>query len=221
MNERMYLEILNEANSFGAKVIAVSKTKPVEAIQAFYDKGQRLFGENKVQELCDKAAILPKDIEWHLIGHLQSNKVKYIAPFVSLIHAVDSEKLLEEINKQAIKNKRVIPCLLQIHIAKEETKFGLSADEVREMLTKNALNTFSNIEIHGLMGMATNTDNIKLIEQEFETLHQLFLSIKKEFFPTSSYFKELSMGMSSDYPLALKHGATMIRVGSVLFGNRI
>jgi hypothetical protein len=220
MNERMYLEILNEANSFGAKVIAVSKTKPVEAIQLFYNNGQRLFGENKVQELCDKAAVLPKDIEWHLIGHLQSNKVKYVAPFVSLIHAVDSEKLLEEINKQAIKCNRVIPCLLQIHIAKEETKFGFSAEEVIEMLLKKSFKTLSHIEIHGLMGMATNTDNEQQIEQEFETLHQLFQSIKKEFFPNSDYFKELSMGMSSDYPLALKHGATMIRVGSVLFGNR-
>lgn len=220
MNERMYLEILNEANSFGAKVIAVSKTKPVEAIQVFYNRGQRLFGENKVQELCDKAAVLPKDIEWHLIGHLQSNKVKYIAPFVSLIHAVDSEKLLEEINKQAIKCNRVIPCLLQIHIAKEETKFGFSADEVKYMLSKNRFKSFANIEIHGLMGMATNTDNAEQVEQEFETLHQLFLKVKSEFFSDSAYFKELSMGMSSDYKLALKHGATMIRVGSVLFGNR-
>lgn len=220
MNERMYLEILNEANSFGAKVIAVSKTKPVEAIKAFYDKGQRLFGENKVQELCDKAAILPKDIEWHLIGHLQSNKVKYIAPFVSLIHAVDSEKLLEEINKQAIKNKRVIPCLLQIHIAKEETKFGFSEEEVLDMLSTISFQSFSNIEIHGLMGMATNTDNEDQVEQEFETLHKLFLSIKNNFFSNSPYFKELSMGMSSDYKLALKHGATMIRVGSILFGER-
>jgi pyridoxal phosphate enzyme (YggS family) len=155
-----------------------------------------------------------------LIGHLQSNKVKYVAPFVSLIHAVDSEKLLEEINKQAIKCNRVIPCLLQIHIAKEETKFGFSAEEVSEMLRKDSLRILSNIEIHGLMGMATNTDNTQLIEQEFETLHQLFLKIKTRVFPYSNLFKELSMGMSSDYPLALKHGATMIRVGSILFGER-
>jgi len=220
MNERMYLEILNEANSFGAKVIAVSKTKPVEAIQLFYNKGQRLFGENKVQELCDKAAVLPKDIEWHLIGHLQSNKVKYVAPFVSLIHAVDSEKLLEEINKQAIKCNRVIPCLLQIHIAKEETKFGFSEEEVLDMLSTISFQSFSHIEIHGLMGMATNTDNAQQIEQEFEYLHLLFQKIKAKHFPYNPYFKELSMGMSSDYRLALKHGATMIRVGSILFGER-
>jgi len=179
MNERMYLEILNEANSFGAKVIAVSKTKPVEAIQLFYNKGQRLFGENKVQELCDKAAVLPKDIEWHLIGHLQSNKVKYVAPFVSLIHAVDSEKLLEEINKQAIKCNRVIPCLLQIHIAKEETKFGFSEEEVLDMLSTVSFQSFSHIEIHGLMGMATNTDCEQQIEEEFENLHLLFQKIKR------------------------------------------
>ena len=220
MNERMYLEILNEANSFGAKVIAVSKTKPIEAIQAFYEKGQRLFGENKVQELCNKAALLPKDIEWHLIGHLQSNKVKYVAPFVSLIHAVDSEKLLEEINKQAIKCNRIIPCLLQIHIAKEETKFGFSEEEVLDILSTISFHSFSNIEIHGLMGMATNTDSEQQIEEEFENLHLLFQKIKGKHFPNKPYFKELSMGMSSDYPLALKHGATMIRVGSVLFGNR-
>lgn len=220
MNERMYLEILNEANSFGAKVIAVSKTKPVEAIQVFYDKGQRLFGENKVQELCDKASVLPKDIEWHLIGHLQSNKVKYVAPFVSLIHAVDSEKLLEEINKQAIKCNRVIPCLLQIHIAKEETKFGFSAEELGEMLRKDSLRILKNIEIHGLMGMATNTDDTQLVAQEFENLRQLFLKTKTTYFANSNCFKELSMGMSADYPLALKHGATMIRVGSILFGER-
>lgn len=220
MNERMYLEILNEANSFGAKVIAVSKTKPVEAIQLFYNKGQRLFGENKVQELCDKAAVLPKDIEWHLIGHLQSNKVKYVAPFVSLIHAVDSEKLLEEINKQAIKCNRVIPCLLQIHIAKEETKFGFSEEEVLDMLSTVSFQSFSHIEIHGLMGMATNTDCEQQIEEEFENLHLLFQKIKGKYFPNKPYFKELSMGMSSDYRLALKHGATMIRVGSILFGER-
>lgn len=220
MNERMYLEILNEANSFGAKVIAVSKTKPVEAIQVFYDKGQRLFGENKVQELCDKAAVLPKDIQWHLIGHLQSNKVKYVAPFVSLIHAVDSEKLLEEINKQAIKCNRAIPCLLQIHIAKEETKFGFSEEEVLDMLSTISFQSFSKIEIHGLMGMATNTDCEQQIEEEFENLHLLFQKIKGKYFPNKPYFKELSMGMSSDYTLALKHGATMIRVGSILFGER-
>lgn len=220
MNERMYLEILNEANSFGAKVIAVSKTKPVEAIQQFYDKGQRLFGENKVQELCDKALVLPKDIEWHMIGHLQSNKVKLIAPFVSLIHAVDSEKLLVEINKQALKCNRVIPCLLQVHIAKEDTKFGFSEKELIALLNNNDFSLMKNVAIHGLMGMATNTANTSQIEQEFENLHQLFLNLKTNYFANEFQFKELSMGMSSDYTLALKHGSTMIRVGSILFGMR-
>jgi pyridoxal phosphate enzyme (YggS family) len=202
------------------KLLPCRKLSLLKLFKLFYDKGQRLFGENKVQELCDKAAVLPKDIEWHLIGHLQSNKVKYIAPFVSLIHAVDSEKLLEEINKQAIKCKRVIPCLLQIHIAKEETKFGFSEEEVLDMLSTVSFQSFSHIEIHGLMGMATNTDNAQQIEQEFETCICFFKKSRLSISLIILTFKELSMGMSSDYRLALKHGATMIRVGSILFGER-
>ncbi len=206
------------------KLIAVSKTKPIEMLQEAYAAGQRAFGENKVQEVVNKQPQMPLDTEWHLIGHLQTNKVKYIAPFVHLIHAVDSIKLLETINKEAVKNNRTINVLLQVYIAKEETKFGLSNEEVIELLNYASTQQLQNVNICGLMGMATNTDNTTQIENEFEGLHQFFNTLKQEMhqYPIlkAESFKELSMGMSSDYELAIKHGSTMIRVGSSIFGGR-
>jgi pyridoxal phosphate enzyme (YggS family) len=204
----------------GVKLVAVSKTKPIEAIWEAYNAGQRIFGENKVQEMTLKYESLPKDIEWHYIGHLQTNKIKYIAPYVSLIHAVDSLKLLEAIDKEAAKNHRVIDCLLQFHIAKEETKFGLSEQEAEELLLSERFSQLHNVQIAGVMGMATFTDNTEQIRNEFETLHQLFLRLKNEFFSDDPNFTELSMGMSDDFSIALKQGSTMIRIGSTIFGAR-
>lgn len=202
-----------------AKLIAVTKTKPVGLLQEAYDAGCRRFGENKVQEMVDKQPQLPDDIEWHMIGHLQSNKVKYMAPFVTLIHSVDSLKLLQEINKQAAKQKRIINCLLQIYIADEETKFGLSPVEAERLLNAPELNDLVNIRLIGLMGLATNTDDEAQIRQEFQGLKQLFDKLAQIQHPQIR-FSELSMGMSSDYPIALQEGSTMVRVGSAIFGSR-
>ena len=201
-------------------LVAVSKTKPVEALMDVYSAGQRVFGENKVQEMCDKFDVMPKDIQWHLIGHLQTNKVKYIAPFVALIHSVDSFKLLEEINKQALKNNRVIDCLLQFHIAQEETKFGLSENEAREIIASKEFETLENIQVVGVMGMASFTDQIEIVRNEFQSLKKIFTNLKNEFFQQEDSFKEISMGMSGDYQLAIEEGSTMVRVGSSIFGTR-
>ena len=195
-------------------LVAVSKTKPNEAIMEAYEAGQRIFGENKVQDLALKAELLPKDIQWHMIGHLQTNKVKFIAPFISLIHGVDSVKLLKEINKRAAQNDRVINCLLQIHIAQEETKFGFDESEAAELLMHRS--EFSNIQIVGLMGMATNTSEDLQIRMEFSNLKELSLKLSNAQFKLPI----ISMGMSGDYLLAIKEGSTMVRVGSALFGSR-
>lgn len=197
-------------------LIAVSKTKPISAVEAAYKAGQIEFGENKVQELADKYEKLPKDIKWHMIGHLQTNKVKYIAPFVHLIHGVDSFKLLQEINKRALQNNRTINCLLQIHIAEEETKFGLSSDEVKELLNSDDFKQLNNIMIVGLMGMATNTEDNDQVRKEFASLKCLFDELKK----SQPQFEVLSMGMSGDYPIAIEEGSTMVRIGSAIFGER-
>lgn len=201
-------------------LVAVSKTKPVEDVQQAYNAGQRIFGENKVQEMTSKYEVLPKDIQWHLIGHLQTNKVKYIAPYVSLIHSIDSEKLLREVNKEAKKNKRIISCLLQFHIAEEETKFGFSFDEAKELIESEAFLNFQNIQIVGIMGMASFTENEQQIRNEFQTLHDYFQVLKSHYFKFNPDFKEISMGMSGDYKIAIEHGSTMIRVGSTIFGHR-
>lgn len=213
-------ELKNEVERLHVKLIAVSKTKSEEEIMEAYNAGQRVFGENQVQELADKYEHLPKDIEWHLIGHLQTNKVKYIAPFIHLIHSVDSLKLLKEIDKQASKNNRVIDCLLQIYIADEETKFGLGFDEAIELLRSEEFAELKHIRITGVMGIATNTDNEKQIKDEFYELRTFFTGLKQSFFRNQDYFKEVSMGMSSDYKEAIKQGSTMIRVGSTIFGKR-
>jgi pyridoxal phosphate enzyme (YggS family) len=201
-------------------LIAVSKTKPISAIQEAYDAGQRHFGENKVQEMAEKQEQLPKDIFWHLIGHLQTNKVKYIAPFVSLIHSVDSLKLLQEINKQAIKNARVIDCLLQFHIAKEETKFGLSIEEAIELLESTEYNELKNIRLVGIMGMASFSDDLKVVHSEFQQLRSIYDHLKNNYFAQHNSFKEISMGMSGDYEIAIQEGSTMVRVGGLIFGSR-
>jgi pyridoxal phosphate enzyme (YggS family) len=201
-------------------LIAVSKTKPVSDLQEAYDAGQRAFGENKVQELVDKYEVLPKDIEWHLIGHLQTNKVKYIAPFVHLIHAVDSLKLLMEINKHAEKNERIIDVLLQFHIAQEETKFGLSLEEAQELIESEAFQSCQHIRVVGVMGMASFVDDEQQIHREFQTLKGIFDALRSSNFKDLSYFKEISMGMSGDFQIAIEEGSTMIRVGSSIFGGR-
>lgn len=211
----------NEVESDGVKLIAVSKTQPIESILEAYNAGQRIFGENHVQEMVDKQTQLPADIEWHLIGHLQTNKVKYIASFVQLIHGVDSLKLLQEINKQAAKNKRVIDCLLQVYIADEDTKFGLGFDEVVELLRDEEYAALKNIRIVGLMAIATNTKNEKQIAIEFNELKVFFDGIKLSFFRKDAAFKEISTGMSADYKIAIEEGSTMVRIGSSIFGKRV
>ncbi len=202
------------------QLVAVSKTKPVEAIMEAYDAGQRVFGENKVQDLSAKAEQLPDNIDWHFIGHMQTNKVKYIAPFVKMIHAVDSIKLLKEINKQALKHNRIIDCLLQFHIAEEDTKFGLSLSEAIELLNNTALVDMKNIRIVGVMGMATYTDDTQQIRGEFKRLFEYMNELKTNYFGDNPYFKEISMGMSGDYKIAIEEGSTMIRIGTKIFGAR-
>jgi pyridoxal phosphate enzyme (YggS family) len=201
-------------------LIAVSKTKPVSDLEEAYKAGQRHFGENKVQEMFEKHELLPKDIKWHLIGHLQTNKVKYIAPFVHLVHSVDSLKLLKEIDKQAKKNNRIIDCLLQFHIAQEETKFGLSLLEAEALISSEEFKELKNINIVGVMGMASFSDNESLIKKEFQALHAIFKSLQDKCFSKNQNFKEISMGMSGDYALAIEEGSTMVRVGSSIFGGR-
>ena len=197
-------------------LVAVTKTKPLEDVMHAYNTGHRVFGENKVQEMVGKWEVLPKDIEWHMIGHLQRNKVKYIAGFVSLIHGVDSLRLLKEINKQALKNGRVIDCLLQIHIAEEDSKFGLDENELQEIITSSAFKDLKNVRINGLMGMATFTGDTAQIRKEFKRLKTIFDDLRN----TMSTLSVLSMGMSNDYKIALEEGSTMIRIGSSIFGNR-
>lgn len=204
----------------GVRLVAVSKFHPAEAILEAYEAGQRIFGESKVQEMTAKYESLPKDIEWHFIGHLQTNKIKYIAPYVSLIHGVDSYKLLSEIDRQAAKTNRTINCLLQLHIATEETKFGFSIEECRAMLQAETWKQLTHIRICGLMGMASNTDNLKQVQNEFATLHRFFEEAKQTWFTNEASFCELSMGMSHDYHEAIAEGSTLIRVGSRIFGER-
>jgi len=200
-------------------LVAVSKTKPVSDLMEAYNAGQRVFGENKIQEMTEKWEQMPKDIQWHMIGHIQTNKVKFMAPYVSLIHGVDSLKLLEEINKQALKNNRIIECLLQIHIAEEETKFGLNEDELQNLLASESFINLKNIKIVGLMGMATFTENQNQIKKEFEHLKSI-LDTKKSLSIVNCQLSILSMGMSGDYQLAIECGSTMVRIGSSIFGGR-
>tara|TARA_Y100001934_G_scaffold266940_1_gene347008 strand:+ start:297 stop:959 length:663 start_codon:yes stop_codon:yes gene_type:complete len=201
------------------QLVAVSKTKPKAAIQEAYEAGQRIFGENRIQEMCDKAEALPKDIEWHMIGHVQDNKIKYMAPFVSLVHGMDKEKRIKTLNKEASKVDRCIDCLVQIHIAEEDSKFGFDYDEAQALFSKDLESLYPNIRICGLMGMATFTDNQDQVRKEFRGLSQFFHQLKQELFE-KDYFKVLSMGMSGDYKIAMEEGSTMVRIGSSIFGAR-
>ena len=224
VNSELYKKIAAKLKEKKVTLVAVSKTKSVEDILELYELGQRDFGENYVQELVEKYNQLPKDIRWHFIGHLQSNKVKQIAPFISLIHSVDSQKLLKEINKEAKKNDRIIDCLMQVYIAKEETKFGLNEDELEELITgisdSNSTNYFKNISIKGLMGMASCTDNKEIVRKEFYYLKSLIDKFSK--LQTMNYkLQTISMGMSADYEMAIEEGSNMVRIGSLLFGKRI
>ncbi len=220
MNIKENLKKIKREIPANVKLVAVSKTKPVELIKEAYDAGHKIFGENKAQELSAKYPQLPKDIEWHFIGHLQTNKVKYIAPFVAMIHSVDSFKLLREINKQASKHNRSIDCLLEFHIAEESTKFGLNIEEAEEILLHPDIKTLSNIRICGVMGMATYTDDTQQIHREFAHLREIFDHLKKKFFSGEPSFKEISMGMSGDYKIAIEEGSTIVRIGSKIFGAR-
>ncbi|MGV8095306.1 MAG: YggS family pyridoxal phosphate-dependent enzyme [Mangrovibacterium sp.] len=201
-------------------LVAVSKTKTIQEIKEAYEAGQRVFGENKVQELSEKYEYLPRDIEWHFIGHLQTNKVKYIAPFISLIHSVDSFKLLKTIDREGKKNNRKIKCLLQFYIAEEETKFGFDLPEAVNVLSSSEFSELEWIEICGVMGMATNTNDEAQIRKEFKVLKNIFMQIKGQFFDKQDSFSEISMGMSGDYQIAVKEGSTMVRIGSLIFGER-
>ena len=210
-NIKKYKDELKEVT-----LVAISKTKPNEDLLEAYNAGQRIFGENKIQEMTQKWETLPKDIEWHMVGHIQTNKVKYMAPYVSLVHAVDRLKVLKEINKEAAKNDRSIKCLLQIKIAEEDTKFGISDNKAREILNSDKFKEFKNIEVVGLMGMATFTEDMAQVKKEFLYLKQVFDDFQKDF----PHFEVLSMGMSSDYKIAVTCGSTMVRIGSAIFGER-
>jgi pyridoxal phosphate enzyme (YggS family) len=216
----MLEKILTELAPYQAKLVAVSKTKPTSQILEMYKQGHKIFGENRTLELADKYASLPKDIEWHFIGHLQTNKVKYIAPFVSLIHAVDRYKLLKAINKEAQKAGRIIDCLIQFHIAEEESKYGFDLQEAEDMLNDPLLPTLQNIRLCGVMGMATFTDDEQQVRREFKQLSHYFTQLKTQYFSGLAHFREISMGMSGDYTVALEEGSTMVRIGTLIFGAR-
>ena len=214
------LEKIHKQVPAGVQLVAVSKTKPISDIEEAYDAGQRVFGENKVQELEDKFRALPKDIEWHLIGHLQSNKVKYIAPFVTMIHAVDSEQLMKIIDKEGAKNNRIIDCLIQIHIAQEDSKYGFSEKEAQDLFQSRNWVQYNHVRIRGLMGMATFTNDTQQIRTEFKFLKHLFDSIKTTSMSEEESFNQLSMGMSGDFQIGIEEGSTLVRVGSAIFGDR-
>ena len=216
----MLSQIRSEVSSKNARLVAVSKTHPAGRILEIYHQGQRIFGENRPQEMLEKQAALPADIEWHFIGHLQTNKVKLIAPFVAMIHSVESDRLLQEIDKQALRQDRVIDCLLQFHIAQEETKFGLDEQEAIDLLQSPEFKALKNIRICGVMGMATFTEDQDQVRKEFRKLKTIFDHLKARFFAQSAHFCEISMGMSGDWQLALEEGSTLVRIGSLIFGER-
>ena len=220
MSVRENIELLRRSVPENVKIVAVSKFHPVEQIREAYDVGQRIFGESRVQELVAKQAILPDDIEWHFIGTLQRNKVKYIAPFIRLIHSLDSESLMSEIDKRAAENNRIIPCLLQIHIARETTKSGFAPQECADFLAEGRWKNYRHVQLSGVMGMATLTDDAEQIRSEFRLLKSLFDEWKQKYFAEEAAFSEISMGMSDDYPIAIEEGSTMIRVGTKIFGKR-
>ena len=215
------LEKIRKTVPEGVVLVAVSKTKPVEDLQEAYDAGQRVFGENHALEMRDKHEVLPQDIDWHFIGHLQTNKIKYIISYVKLIHSIDTFNLMQAVNKEAVKHNVVVDCLLQFHIAEEETKFGLNMEEAEEMLNSDIFKAMKNVRICGVMGMATNTDNMAQVRKEFKHLKEIFNALKSKYFADCEWFKEISMGMSHDYQIAIEEGSTMVRVGSKIFGERV
>jgi PLP dependent protein len=220
INIEEYYRLKSELDEKGVKLIAVSKTQPIEKILELYHIGHRAFGENRPLELRDKQSLLPVDIEWHFIGHLQTNKIKYIIPFVHLIHSVDSFRLLIEINKEAEKKNRVVDCLLQVYIAQEDTKFGFDNEELVQALASEEFRSLKNIRIRGLMGMATFTDDIEQVSMEFRHLEKIFKEIKASTWIDTEFFTELSMGMTDDYKIAVEEGSTMLRIGTLIFGSR-
>lgn len=220
MSIQHQIHALHKALPADAQLVAVSKFHPVEALREAYDAGQRIFGESRVQELVEKQQVMPQDIEWHFIGHLQQNKVKYIAPFVALIHGVDSEKLLIEIDKQGRRFDRRVPCLLQLHVAREESKFGFTPNKAREYLTSGVWRDLSHVELRGIMCMASFTDEQQIIRQEFTIAHEFFNWAKHEYFADFPNFNICSWGMSEDYPIALECGSNMVRIGTKIFGER-
>lgn len=220
MSVRENIELLRRSVPENVKIVAVSKFHPVEQIREAYDAGQRIFGENRVQELVAKQAVLPDNIEWHFIGTLQRNKVKYIAPFIRLIHSLDSESLMSEIDKRGAENNRIIPCLLQIHIARETTKSGFAPEECADFLAEGRWKNYRHVQLSGVMGMATLTDDAEQIRSEFRLLKSLFDEWKQKYFADEAAFSEISMGMSDDYPIAVEEGSTLIRVGTRIFGKR-
>lgn len=220
MSVRANIDKLRETVPADVKIVAVSKFHSIDEILEAYNDSQRLFGESRVQELTAKQPMLPDDIEWHFVGSLQRNKVKFITPFVHLIHSLDSERLMREIDKQAAANNRKISCLLQLHVADEETKSGFSPDECRQFLAEGKWRDYKNIQIAGVMGMATYTDDLEQVRSEFRLIKSLFEEFKSQYFSNDDNFKEVSMGMSGDYPIAIEEGATIIRVGTLIFGER-
>ena len=220
MSIKSNIKKLTESVHSEVKIVAVSKFHSTDEIMEAYEAGQRIFGESRVQELVQKNEELPKDIEWHFVGGLQRNKVKQIAPFISLIHSVDSERLMREVNKQAAANNRTIPCLLQIHVAEEDTKSGFTPDECLQFLSEGVFKEYTHVKLVGIMGMATFTDDEDKVRNEFQQLKQLFDKVKSQYFANDSDFKEISMGMTGDYPTAIEEGSTMIRVGTLIFGER-
>lgn len=220
IHKEFYTSIQEELKATGARLVAVSKTKPESDILELYEMGQRVFGENRAQELAAKYETLPKDIRWHMIGHLQRNKVKYIAPFVHLIESIDSIKLLKEVNKEARKSERVISVLLEFKIAEEESKHGLQFEEISSFLGSEEFRGLENVRIDGVMGMATFTDDLDQVRREFKQLNRIFQELKQKHFPEADHFREISMGMSGDYQIALEEGSTMVRIGSSIFGAR-
>jgi pyridoxal phosphate enzyme (YggS family) len=214
------IQFLHNSLPEGVSLLAISKYQPIEALQEAYDAGQRMFGENHIQEMAAKAAILPKDIEWHFTGHVQTNKIKYMASFVSLVHAIDSFRLLREIDKHASRHNRTIDCLLQIHIAQEETKYGLTMDECRQLLATEPWRELQHVRIVGLMAMGSNTDDMEQVRSEFRQIKQLFDELKSAYFADTPSFCQISEGMTDDYPIAIEEGSTIIRIGSMVFGQR-
>ena len=214
------IQFLHNSLPEGVSLLAISKYQPIEALQEAYDAGQRMFGENHIQEMAAKAAILPKDIEWHFTGHVQTNKIKYMASFVSLVHAIDSFRLLREIDKHASRHNRTIDCLLQIHIAQEKTKYGLTMDECRQLLATEPWRELQHVRIVGLMAMGSNTDDMEQVRSEFRQIKQLFDELKSAYFTDAPSFCQISEGMTDDYPIAIEEGSTIIRIGSMVFGQR-